>query len=97
MLLFDLLIAATFDARCGLGWEYEETMGQCFWFAPSDYRTWNDAREQCMLGGGDLISIVSAQEQTYINGVNKTMFGSRWWGFEPYIDIYSFILIVKFL
>ncbi|XP_033624558.1 macrophage mannose receptor 1-like [Asterias rubens] len=56
-----------FDARCGKGWEYAELLGQCFWFAMSDYRTWADAREQCMLGGGDLISFVSATEQTYIN------------------------------
>ncbi|XP_038077198.1 lymphocyte antigen 75-like [Patiria miniata] len=56
-----------FDARCGLGWEYDPLTGQCYWFAFSDYRTWADAREQCMLGGGDLISIVSAQEQTYLN------------------------------
>ena len=57
-----------FDPRCGLGWELDPTTQNCYLFSDSDYLTWADAEEVCRKDGGNLASIISVQEQTYING-----------------------------
>ncbi|XP_063953416.1 macrophage mannose receptor 1-like isoform X1 [Lytechinus pictus] len=56
-----------FDPRCGNGWEYDSISGNCYLFKTTDYRTWDDSRIQCKLGGGELLSIRDQTEQTYIN------------------------------
>ncbi|XP_033624617.1 macrophage mannose receptor 1-like [Asterias rubens] len=56
-----------FNQRCGSGWEYDPTSNQCYLFRPGEFKTWAESREQCRLGGGDLVSITDLSEQTYIN------------------------------
>ncbi|XP_041458722.1 macrophage mannose receptor 1-like isoform X2 [Lytechinus variegatus] len=57
-----------FDPRCGNGWDYDETSQNCYLFKYSEYKSWLDAREYCQTQGGDLASITSPAEQSYING-----------------------------
>ena len=57
-----------FDPRCGLGWEFDPTTENCYLFKEGEYRTWNDAEIECNKDGGNLLSIISVEEQTYING-----------------------------
>ncbi|XP_038076947.1 macrophage mannose receptor 1-like [Patiria miniata] len=56
-----------FNDRCGTGWEYDPTSKQCYLFKPGDLKTWQDARKLCQTGGGDLVSITTLSEQTYLN------------------------------
>ncbi|XP_072174350.1 macrophage mannose receptor 1-like [Diadema setosum] len=56
-----------FNNHCGIGWEYEPISGNCYLFRDWDYKDWYAAREACQLEGGDLASIVSKDEQLYMN------------------------------
>ena len=67
--------AAVFDPRCGTGWEYDIMSGNCYLFRPTDYKNWDDARMECKLGGGELLSIADSTEQIYINGGCNTRIG----------------------
>ncbi|XP_072020262.1 macrophage mannose receptor 1-like [Amphiura filiformis] len=68
-----------FDARCGLGWEFDPTTENCYLFRETDYRNWDDAETMCRKDGGNLVSIISVEEQTYINARLKLSSESVVW------------------
>eukprot|EP00057_Strongylocentrotus_purpuratus_P027654 XP_011682128.1 PREDICTED: macrophage mannose receptor 1 isoform X1 [Strongylocentrotus purpuratus] len=69
-----------FDPRCGNGWDYDVTGQNCYLFRYSDYMSWADAREYCQVQGGDLASIASKEEQTYMNGRLSSIENDMWIG-----------------
>ncbi|XP_071824781.1 macrophage mannose receptor 1-like isoform X2 [Apostichopus japonicus] len=68
-----------FDSRCGSGWEYDSSTGNCYLFKPYDYKTWPDAEMACNIAGGNLVSISGLPEMSYINGRMVLITESRLW------------------
>ncbi|KAK3582967.1 hypothetical protein CHS0354_027082 [Potamilus streckersoni] len=66
------------DSRCGYLWEtsaFEE-----FCYQINEFQaTWNDARMQCQQDGGDLLSITSQSEQSYIAGRLRSKMSQVYW------------------
>ncbi|XP_071789139.1 uncharacterized protein [Asterias amurensis] len=66
-------------ARCGNGWEYYKPSDRCFLFRPYDYKNWFNARYQCRVEGGDLMSLSNPVDQTYAASRLKTSTESISW------------------
>ncbi|CAG2209120.1 CD206 [Mytilus edulis] len=59
------LAAVSFSVNCGPGWEERPLSQYCYSFH-QDQLSWLDAREVCKNMGGDLASVHSDDEETYI-------------------------------
>ncbi|XP_071940909.1 macrophage mannose receptor 1-like [Antedon mediterranea] len=60
------LPTGAFDTRCGIDWVYDSASGKCYLLRPSDYKDWAGARDQCLIEGGDLVSITSYEEENFL-------------------------------
>ncbi|XP_048579857.1 uncharacterized protein LOC5521688 isoform X1 [Nematostella vectensis] len=63
------------SVRCGVGWE-EGPDDTCYQFNTDTLKIWADARAVCNGRGGDLLSIVTANEKSYIEKRIKPLAGS---------------------
>ena len=64
------LAAVSFSVNCGPGWEERPLSQYCYSFH-QDQLSWLDAREVCKNMGGDLASVHSDDEETYIKGNHR--------------------------
>ena len=62
-----LLTVGRWTAKCGPGWEDDVATEYCYQFN-TDFKTWNEARGECRANGGELVSIVNREQQTFIQG-----------------------------
>ena len=62
-----LLTLGRWTAKCGPGWEDDVATEYCYQFN-TDFKTWNEARGECRANGGELVSIVNREQQTFIQG-----------------------------
>ncbi|KAL3836018.1 hypothetical protein ACJMK2_021471 [Sinanodonta woodiana] len=66
------------DSRCGYLWE--SSVFEEFCYQINEFQTtWHAARMQCQQGGGDLLSITSQSEQSYIAGRLRSKMSQVYW------------------
>ncbi|XP_078579734.1 lymphocyte antigen 75-like isoform X1 [Branchiostoma floridae x Branchiostoma japonicum] len=56
------------SGKCPPGWDEDPMSDYCYQVNVASFRTWHHARENCQSKGGDLVSITTPQEQSYLNG-----------------------------
>ncbi|XP_078659901.1 lymphocyte antigen 75-like isoform X2 [Branchiostoma floridae x Branchiostoma belcheri] len=56
------------SGKCPPGWDEDPMSDYCYQVNVGSFRTWHHARENCQNKGGDLVSITTPQEQSYLNG-----------------------------
>uniref|UniRef100_A0A8C3LCY8 Secretory phospholipase A2 receptor n=1 Tax=Chrysolophus pictus TaxID=9089 RepID=A0A8C3LCY8_CHRPC len=60
------------ERGCGTFWKENPATHVCYQFNPSAVLSWHEARAACQAQGGDLLSITSPEEQSYIRQLNIT-------------------------
>ncbi|XP_013397759.1 uncharacterized protein LOC106164412 [Lingula anatina] len=63
---------------CGAGWFYESNLNFCYQFN-YDLQNYAQARSKCIALGGDLLSIGSVTEQTYVSALISQQTGTDFW------------------
>ncbi|XP_061138748.1 uncharacterized protein LOC133156774 [Syngnathus typhle] len=95
---FVLPLPAGWSAKCGW-WRDRPSSDFCYLIQRKRTKTWEEARDDCLHRGGDLLSIADSQEHTFIQGLhtflpsapslwlgvnnNITKFGSGWTDGSP--------------
>ncbi|XP_053408178.1 uncharacterized protein LOC123560994 isoform X2 [Mercenaria mercenaria] len=56
------------EGKCGIGWEKDPSSDTCYKFE-IELASWTEAQTKCLKDDGNLVSIISDQEQSYIAGI----------------------------
>ena len=63
-------IIDNWTAKCGPDWLDDTTSPYCYQ-VHREFKQWSEARQDCKANGGDLVSILSANEQRFVSGKDK--------------------------
>ncbi|XP_048809440.1 secretory phospholipase A2 receptor isoform X1 [Lagopus muta] len=58
---------------CGTFWKENPATHMCYQFNPSAVLSWHEARAACQAQGGDLLSITSPEEQSYVSDLSRQL------------------------
>ncbi|XP_010711967.1 secretory phospholipase A2 receptor-like isoform X1 [Meleagris gallopavo] len=58
---------------CGTFWKENPATHACYQFNPSAVLSWHEARAACQAQGGDLLSITSPEEQSYVSDLSRQL------------------------
>ncbi|XP_042730749.1 secretory phospholipase A2 receptor isoform X2 [Lagopus leucura] len=58
---------------CGTFWKENPVTHVCYQFNPSAVLSWHEARAACQAQGGDLLSITSPEEQSYVSDLSRQL------------------------
>ncbi|XP_042678556.1 secretory phospholipase A2 receptor isoform X2 [Centrocercus urophasianus] len=61
------------ERGCGTFWKENPVTHVCYQFNPSAVLSWHEARAACQAQGGDLLSITSPEEQSYISDLSRQL------------------------